>query len=141
MPLSLSTSGGALIAGLVCGYLRSVNRDLRAHSGAGALGLQQHGTTIFIAVVGISTGPGFIKGLQEAGISLFLWGIFVTLLPFIIGIYAGKYIFKIPPAASCSAPVPAPVPRPRRWARSRKRRRARSPRSAIPSPMLWATRS
>ncbi len=47
--------------------------------------------------MGISTGPGFVKGLKEAGISLFLWGIFVTLMPFIIGIFAGKYIFKFHP--------------------------------------------
>ena len=42
VPLSLSTSGGSLMAGLVCGYLRAVNPTFRAHPGARALGVQQH---------------------------------------------------------------------------------------------------
>ena len=97
VPLSLSTSGGALIAGLVCGYLRSVNRTFGRIPEPALWAFNNMGLTIFIAVVGISTGPGFVKGLQEAGVSLFLWGIFVTLMPFIIGIFAGKYIFKFHP--------------------------------------------
>ena len=32
------------------------------------------GLNMFIAVVGISAGPGFVKGLQTQGIGLFLWG-------------------------------------------------------------------
>jgi putative transport protein len=97
VPLSLSTSGGALIAGLVCGYLRSVNRTFGRIPEPALWAFNNMGLTIFIAVVGISTGPGFVSGLRAAGISLFLWGIFVTLVPFIIAIYAGKYIFKFHP--------------------------------------------
>ena len=97
VPLSLSTSGGALIAGLVCGYLRSVYRTFGRIPEPALWAFNNMGLTIFIAVVGISTGPGFVSGLKAAGISLFLWGIFVTLMPFIIGIFAGKYIFKFHP--------------------------------------------
>jgi len=97
VPLSLSTSGGALIAGLVCGYLRSVNRTFGRIPEPALWAFNNMGLTIFIAVVGISTGPGFVSGLRAAGISLFFWGIFVTLMPFIIGIYVGKYIFKFHP--------------------------------------------
>jgi putative transport protein len=97
VPLSLSTSGGALIAGLVCGYLRSVKRTFGRIPEPALWAFNNMGLTIFIAAVGISTGPGFVKGLREAGVSLFLWGILVTLMPFIIGIYAGKYIFKFHP--------------------------------------------
>jgi putative transport protein len=97
VPLSLSTSGGALIAGLVCGYLRSVNRTFGRIPEPALWAFNNIGLTVFIAVVGISTGPKFVSGIKEAGISLFLWGIFVTLVPFIIGIYSGKYIFKFHP--------------------------------------------
>ena len=55
------------------------------------------GLTIFIAVVGITTGPSFVQGLREAGLSLFLWGIFVSVMPFVIGLFAGKYLFKMHP--------------------------------------------
>ncbi len=53
--------------------------------------------TIFIAVVGLSTGPSFLAGLKQAGLSLFLWGIFVTLAPLVLGLLAGKYLFKMHP--------------------------------------------
>ena len=55
------------------------------------------GLTIFIAVVGLTTGPSFVAGLKQAGVSLFFWGVFVTLFPFVVGIFAGKYIFKMHP--------------------------------------------
>jgi putative transport protein len=97
VPLSLSTSGGALIAGLVCGYLRSVWPTFGRIPEPALWVFNNLGLTIFIAVVGISTGPGFVKGLKESGLSLLFWGIFVTLVPFIVGILAGKYVFKFHP--------------------------------------------
>jgi putative transport protein len=97
IPLSLSTSGGTLMAGLVCGYLRSV-KPVFGRIPAPALWVMNNiGLTAFIAVVGISSGPGFVAGLKEAGLSLFLWGVFVTTMPFVIGIFAGKYVFKMHP--------------------------------------------
>jgi putative transport protein len=97
VPLSLSTSGGALIAGLVCGYLRATWPTFGRIPEPALWVFNNLGLTIFIAVVGISTGPGFVKGLKESGLSLLLWGVFVTLMPFIIGILVGKYVFKFHP--------------------------------------------
>jgi putative transport protein len=98
VPLSLSTSGGALIAGLVCGWLRSVNATFGRIPGPALWVFNNVGLNTFIAVVGISAGPGFVAGLQANGLSLFLAGIIVTTVPFIIMIYAGKYLFKMHPA-------------------------------------------
>ena len=103
VPLSLSTIGGALIAGLACGYLRAVNHTFGHIREPILWAFNNMGLTIFIAVVGISTGPGFLKGLKEAGISLFLWGVFVTVMPFIVGIFAGKYVFKFHPGVLLGA--------------------------------------
>ena len=97
VPLSLSTSGGALIAGLVCGWLRSVNPTFGRIPGPALWVFNNIGLTAFIAVVGITTGPSFVAGLKTAGLSLFLWGVFVTTMPFVIGLFAGKYIFKMHP--------------------------------------------
>jgi putative transport protein len=98
IPLSLSTSGGALIAGLVCGWLRSTHRTFGRIPAPALWVFNTIGLNAFIAVVGLTTGPVFIKGLRENGLSLFLAGIFVTTVPFIVGILAGKYIFKMHPA-------------------------------------------
>lgn len=97
VPLSLSTSGGALFAGLVCGWLRSVNPMFGRIPAPALWVFNNIGLCTFIAVVGITTGPKFIEGLKAAGLSLFLWGVFVTTVPFIIGLFTGKYIFKMHP--------------------------------------------
>lgn len=52
------------------------------------------GLNIFIAIVGISAGPGFVNGLRTQGVSLFLWGAVATTIPLILGMYVGKYIFR-----------------------------------------------
>jgi len=103
VPLSLGTSGGALVAGLVGGYLRAVNRTFGRIPEPTLWAFNNMGLMIFIAVVGISMGPGFLKGLKEAGIGLFLWGMFVTVMPFIVGIFAGKYVFKFHPGVLLGA--------------------------------------
>ena len=95
VPLSLSTSGGALIAGLVCGWLRSVNRTFGRIPGPALWVFNNVGLNTFIAVVGLTSGPGFVKGLQQNGLSLFFAGVVVTTLPFIVGLLVGKYIFKM----------------------------------------------
>ena len=140
VPLSLSTSGGALIAGLVCGYLRAVRPTFGRIPEPALWVFNNLGLTIFIAVVGISTGPGFVKGLKESGLSLLLLGVFVTLVPSSSGSSPASTSSSSTPA-SCSAPARARARRRRRSARSRRRRRARSPPSATPSPTQWATRS
>ena len=97
VPISLATSAAALAAGLAGGALRSVDRTLGRIPEPALWAFNAMGLTIFIAVVGISTGPGFLEGLKEAGVSLFLSGVFVTVTPLIVAILAGKYIFKFHP--------------------------------------------
>jgi putative transport protein len=96
--VTLSTSGGALIAGLVCGWLRSVNRVFSRIPAPALWVFNNIGLTAFIAVVGISTGPSFVAGLKSAGLTLFVAGVIVTLMPFVVGLLMGKYIFKFHPA-------------------------------------------
>jgi putative transport protein len=103
IPLSLSTSGGALIAGLVFGWLRSVHRTFGRIPAPALWILNNVGLNTFIAVVGISAGPSFVAGLQQAGVSLFLSGIVVTSIPLIIGVLMGKYLFKFHPGINLGA--------------------------------------
>jgi putative transport protein len=98
VPLTLSTAGGALIAGLVFGWLRSVRPSFGRIPSSTVWFMNSVGLNIFIAVVGISAGPGFVKGLQTQGLSLFMWGIVATSLPLILAMYTGKYLFRFDPA-------------------------------------------
>ena len=112
VPLSLTTSAAAFVAGLLGGYLRAVNRTLGRIPESTLWAFNNMGLTIFIAVVGISTGPGFLNGLKEAGMSLFLWGMFVTVMPLTtygdiinagVAILAGTYVFKFHPGVLLGA--------------------------------------
>lgn len=98
VPISLSTSGGALIMGLVFGYLRSNYPTFGRISGGAQWFLSSVGLTTFIAVVGITSGPGFVAGLKTLGIALFIAGVVATTLPMVIGVYLGHYVFKFHPA-------------------------------------------
>jgi putative transport protein len=93
VPLTLSTSGGALISGLFFGWLRSVHPTFGRIPSPTVWFMNSVGLNVFIAVVGIVSGPGFVAGLQKLGFSLFLWGVAVTTVPLILAMYLGKYVF------------------------------------------------
>jgi putative transport protein len=94
VPLTLSTAGGALISGLICGWLRSVHPKFGRIPTSTVWFMNSVGLNIFIAIVGISAGPGFVNGLKTQGIGLFLWGALATTAPLIIGMFIGKYLFR-----------------------------------------------
>jgi putative transport protein len=98
IPISLSTSGGALLAGLVLGWLRTTRPVFGRIPGPALWLLNTLGLNVFIAVVGITAGPDFVAGLKQAGASLFLWGIVATSVPLILAIFIGRYVFKFHPA-------------------------------------------
>jgi|SRR5882672_2605676 len=98
IPLSLSTSGGALLAGLALGYLRTVRPTFGNVPGPSLWLMNTLGLNVFIAIVGIDAGPGFVAGLQQVGLSLFLWGIVATSLPMIAAVLLGHYVFRFHPA-------------------------------------------
>ena len=98
VPISLSTSGGALIAGLFFGWLRSKHPTFGRIPEASLWVLNNVGLNMFIAVVGIAAGPSFVQGFRDVGLSLFIVGAIATTLPLIIGLLLGKYVFKFHPA-------------------------------------------
>ena len=105
IPISLSTSGGALIAGLLFGWLRSKHPTFGGIPEPSLWVLNNVGLNMFIAVVGIAAGPSFVTGFQEVGASLFLVGAAATTIPLISGLLMGRYLFKFHPALTlgCTA--------------------------------------
>lgn len=98
VPISLSSSGGALIAGLVFGWWRAHHPTMGAIPEGALWVFNNLGLNIFIAIVGISAGPGFVEGFREAGLSLFLAGIVATSLPLFFGLFIATKLFKFHPA-------------------------------------------
>lgn len=98
IPISLSVSGGALIAGLVLGWPRSKHPTFGRLPRSSVWLMDNLGLNMFIAVVGISSGPSFVTGLKEVGPVLFLMGVVATTLPLVLGMIIGRRIFKFPAA-------------------------------------------
>jgi len=97
LPLSLTASGGALIMGLVFGWLRSVRPTFGRIPEAALWVFDTVGLAVFIGIVGLSAGPSFVSGLKETGPSLLLVGLVVAVTPHVAALFFGKYVLKMNP--------------------------------------------
>lgn len=97
VPLTLTASGGALVMGLVFGWLRSNYPFFGRIPEAAIWIFDTLGLCMFIAIVGLGAGPSFVSGLQASGLSLVLVGLISALLPHTIGILVGRYVLKMNP--------------------------------------------
>lgn len=98
IPVSLSTSGGALISGLFFGWLRTKRPSVGIIPDSSLWLMNNLGLNMFIAVIGIQSGPTFVSGIKEVGFMLFVMGIVATSLPLLISIIVGAKLFKFHPA-------------------------------------------
>jgi putative transport protein len=97
MRISLSTSVGTLLAGLLVGHLRT-RMPLFGRIPDGAVSLMTAlGLAAFVAMTGLHAGPIFFSALAEAGIGLFLGGIVVTLVPQLVGLFFGRHVLRMNP--------------------------------------------
>ncbi|MFG3341193.1 aspartate-alanine antiporter [Glycomyces sp. NPDC048151] len=94
--IGLTTSGGALIMGLVFGWLRAKSPTFGQFPPAANWMLSTGGLCMFVGIVGIMAGPDFVSGVREEGLSLVVAGLVVTLLPMLLTMYLAKWLFKIP---------------------------------------------
>ena len=97
LPLSLTASGGALIMGLVFGWLRSIRPTFGRIPEAALWVFDTVGLAVFIGVVGLGAGPSFVSGLRTTGPSLLVVGFVVALLPHVAALLFGRYVLKMNP--------------------------------------------
>src|ERR1700704_5548115 len=97
LPLTLTASGGALIMGLVFGWLRAVHPTFGRIPEPAMWVFDTVGLTVFMACVGLAAGPSFFSGLQKSGISLVLVGLVIAVLPHTVAILFGRYVLKMNP--------------------------------------------
>jgi putative transport protein len=103
IPLSLGTAVGAIVAGIICGYLRSTLRTF-GHIPAPAIWVFNNlGLNGFIACIGLNAALGFVGGIQTYGLTLFFAGAIVTLMPIIVGLLLGHFVFKFHPGIMLGA--------------------------------------
>ena len=95
--ITLTTSGGALVMGLIFGWLRSKTPKFGRIPDPALWIFDNVGLSAFIGIIGLSAGPTFISGLSQTGIGLLFAGLIVAIVPHIIGLLFGHYVLKINP--------------------------------------------
>lgn len=95
IPVSLGSGGGALVSGLVCGWINA-KRPAIGHMPDHAVQLLKDlGLAVFVACVGLSAGPEAISLIREHGAVLPLIGLLVSLGPACLSLWVGHKILKI----------------------------------------------
>jgi len=97
MQISLSTSVGALLSGLLVGHLRTRFPLFGRIPDAGVSLMTGLGLSAFVAMIGLHAGPVFFSAIAEAGLGLLFGGMIVTITPLIVGLYFGRYVLKMNP--------------------------------------------
>jgi putative transport protein len=103
VPLTLGGGGGALVAGLVCGWLRSRRPTMGAFPPQAQQTLSDLGLGGFIASIGLASGPAALAAVQAHGLLLFGVGVIVTLTPMIIGTLFAHRVLRMNPVIVCGA--------------------------------------
>lgn len=98
IPLSFGVSAGALLGGLVFGWLHGKRPAFGYIPRSAVWILNNLGLNVFIAVIGITAAPSFVTGLKSVGPMLLLVGAVATVLPVLFGLWLGHRVFKFSPA-------------------------------------------
>ncbi|TCB65988.1 aspartate-alanine antiporter [Acinetobacter sp. ANC 4178] len=94
IPLTLGAGGGALLSGLLFGWLRSRNKVHGNMPLAASQLLKDLGLAGFVAAVGLQSGLQAIQTIKESGLSLFMIGVVVTLVPLILSMFFARYVLR-----------------------------------------------
>jgi putative transport protein len=91
--LGLGAAGGILFAGLAFGWLRSRHPTFGQFPVPAMWVFEVLGLHLFLAALGISSGPAFVTGLVNRGAGLLLAGVAVSLVPHTVTLLAGRRLF------------------------------------------------
>lgn len=97
LKITLGTSVGTLLSGVVVGWMRTVKPWFGRMPDAAILFMRSIGLAAFVAMVGLKAGPVFVTAVRDHGYVLFLGGMVVTLTPLICGLVLGRYVLNVNP--------------------------------------------
>ncbi|WP_028202069.1 aspartate-alanine antiporter [Paraburkholderia nodosa] len=99
IPLTLGSGGGCLLAGLVFGWMRGKHPMYGVMPPAASQLLKDFGLAAFVAVVGLNSGLQAVVTVKQSGLTIFLLGVVVTIVPLILTMLFGRYVLKYNNAA------------------------------------------
>ncbi len=97
IPVTLGVGGGVLVAGLACGWLRTVHPTFGQIPAGAQWIFTDLGLNLFIACVGLTAAPKAVQALQTSGGAVFLAGVILTLMPAVVGLLFGRWVLKLDP--------------------------------------------
>lgn len=109
IPITLGIGGGVLVAGLVFGWLRSMHPTFGQIPSGGQWILMNLGLNLFVACVGLAAGSKALQAFETTGLSVFIGGVLVSLLPMVAGLAVGRSILKMNPVLLLGAVAGARV--------------------------------
>jgi putative transport protein len=101
--ITLGGAGGALVAGLICGWLRTRRPTVGSFPPAAQQTLSDLGLGGFIASIGLVNGPAALAAIQAHGLLLLGMGVVVTLAPLTVATFFAYRVLKINPVIVCGA--------------------------------------
>jgi len=104
VPVGLGTGGGCLISGLIFGWLRAKHPTFGNLPGSTAQYLRDFGLAVFIASVGLATGPQAIAQIKQFGMMLPIIGLSAALFACLVMVFYGRLVLKMNPVI-----LPSPV--------------------------------
>lgn len=94
-PVKLGLAGGPLIVSILIAKF-GIKFNLVTYTRFSAKKmLQEIGIMLFLAAVGLGAGKSFVSTFQEVGLSWFVYGIFITMVPMIIILLIGRFVLKL----------------------------------------------
>jgi putative transport protein len=95
--LTLGTAVGALVLGIVLGWLHSMRPTFGRVPEAASTLMISLGLAAFVGMNGMLAGTHFVEAFKAQGVPLLLGGIVVTLFPLVCGVLFGRYVLKLNP--------------------------------------------
>lgn len=93
--LSLGLAGGPLMVALLLGHFGKVGGVVGYIPRPTRMLLQEMGLVFFLADAGIKGGASMMDAVASEGISIFLIGALITMVPMVIGYLSARFLFKM----------------------------------------------
>lgn len=94
IPLTLGAGGGALLSGLLFGWMRTRHQTVGNMPNGAVQLLKDLGLAGFVAAVGLQSGLQAIDTIRHSGLSLFMIGVVVTLVPLLLSMVFARYVLR-----------------------------------------------
>ncbi len=92
--IALGVAGGPLIMALVLGRLGRTGRWVWTMPVSANLTLRNFGLTLFLAQVGMTSGPKFVATVQQMGVLFLALGAGIILVPMVVSLLAGHFLMR-----------------------------------------------